>query len=328
MGFPRRQFLQLSAAALAVSSVPRTVLAQIGDFPRKPVVLVVPQPPGGDADAVCRLLTAKMAEVLGQPVIIDNRAGAAGSIGAAYGAKAAADGYTITFVNQGMMVFNPTLYPKLGYAVEDFTPVSLLSATDLVLCASKQSGIETLQQLIERAREKPGLVSYGSAGNGSANHIATKALEMAAGIELTHVPYRGGAPAIVDALAGQIDAVMAFPMGALPHIRAGKLTPLATTGAIRSKGLPDVPTVAEFGLTDYAFSSWFGLVAPKGTPDAIVQAIHQAASAALQVPTTITTLQASLTEPVGGDAKALAAIIAQESVLWPPRIKQWSIGID
>ncbi|MCA0327422.1 MAG: tripartite tricarboxylate transporter substrate binding protein [Proteobacteria bacterium] len=326
MNFHRRQLLRVSAAGLAGSVLAPRVFAQ-GRFPERPVTLVVPQPPGGDADVVCRLLQTKMQEVLGHPVIIDNRAGAAGNIGAAYGLKAPADGYTVTFVNQGILAFNPVLYSATGFSLANLLPVVWLTSTDLVLCA--KPGVATsLSELLAMARKQPGKFTYGSAGNGSANHIATKMLEVMAKVELTHVPYKGGSPAIVDTLGGVLDTVMAFPLGALPHIKSGKLVPLATTGAKRSQALPQVPTVAESGVPGYDFSSWFGLAVPKGTPREIVERLNAAANTALREPATIERLRAGLTEPVGGTPAAFAELITRETARWAPLIKQYGIRLD
>lgn len=327
MTLDRRHFLQ-SIAAGALLPVAGVQAASPSKFPDRPVTLVVPQPPGGDADAVCRVLQAKMQEVLGQPVIIENRPGAAGNIGVAYGAKAPANGYTVTFVNQGILAFNPILYAAPGFSVSQLAPVSWLTSTDLVLCASPRLKVRTLAELLELARKNPGQYTYGTAGNGSANHIAAKMLEVMAKVQLNHVPYKGGAPAIVDTLGGQLDTVMAFPLAALSHIKAGKLVPLATTGARRSKALPDVPTVAESGVPGYEFSSWFGLVVPKGTPSDVIDRLNAAASSALKVPETVDKLRAGLTEPVGGGPHEFAELIARESKRWPPLLQQYGIRLD
>ncbi|WP_028604696.1 Bug family tripartite tricarboxylate transporter substrate binding protein [Ottowia thiooxydans] len=330
MNRTRRQFLHIAAGATAGAGLwlPETKVWAQGRFPDKPISLVVPQPPGGDADAVCRALQTRMQEVLGQPVIIDNRAGAAGNIGVAYGSKAAPDGYTVTFVNQGILAFNPSLYPSTGFSAANLMPVSWLTSTDLVLCANAAFPARTMSEFIELARKSPGKYTYGTAGNGSANHIAAKMLEAMAKIELTHVPYKGGAPAIVDALGGQIDTVMAFPLAALPHIKSGKLKALATTGAKRSSALPAVPTIAESGVPGYEFGSWFGFVVPKGTPLEVVDKLNAAATAALKDPATAEKLRAGLTEPIAGGPAEFAELIARETKRWPPLIKQYGIRLD
>lgn len=297
-------------------------------FPTKVVTLLVPQPAGGDADAVCRHLQPKMQEILGQPVVIDNRGGAGGNIGTSQGARAAADGYTITFVNQGTMALNPALYPNPGYKVENFSPVTWLTSTDLVIVANPSVPANNLKEFLQLARKEPGKFTYGTAGNGSANHVAGEMLKSMAKVDFTHVPYKGGGPAIIAVRGGEIDLVVAFPMAALPHIKTGKLKALAVTGKHRSKALPDVPTVAESGVEGYEFNSWFGLTVPKGTPDAVIQRIHEAASEALKDKTVAERLSASLTEPVGAGPKEFGDLIAREGQRWSKLIKQLGMKID
>ena len=326
----RRRLLQTAALLPAYAALPLSPLAARaqGTYPSKPVTLVVPQPTGGDADAVCRLLQPKMQEVLGQALVIDNRGGAGGNIGTSMGLKAAPDGYTVTFVNQGIVAFNPTLYPNPGFTVASMVPVTWLTSTDLVICAHPSVPAANLREFIALARKEPGRLTYGTAGNGSANHIAAKMLESMAGIQLTHVPYKGGGPAIVDALGGQLSSVVAFPLAALPHIKAGKLRALAVTGAKRSKVLPDVPTVAESGVTGYEFASWFGFVVPRGTPQEAVDRINAAALAALKVPDTAERLRAGLTEPIAVGPREFAALIDRETHRWPPLLRQYGIQIE
>ena len=252
----RRALLQAGAAVLPLNFAGRSFSQD--KFPGKPVTLIVPQPAGGDADVVCRSIQTKMQEVLGQAVIIDNRAGAGGNIGTALGAKAAPDGYTVTFVNQGTMALNPSLYPNPGYKVDSFAPVTWLTSIDLVIVAHPSVPANNLKEFLELAKKEPGKFTYGTAGNGSANHLAGEMLKSMAKVDITHVPYKGGAPAIVALLGGEISTVVAFPLAALPHVKAGKLKALAVTGKKRSKALPDVPTVADSGVSGYEFSSWMG----------------------------------------------------------------------
>lgn len=301
--------------------------AQAG-YPSKPVTLLVPQPAGGDADAFCRTLQPRLQEHFGQAVVIDNRGGAAGNIGTAAGARAAADGYTITFVNQGTLSINPHLYPNPGYTLDQFVPVTQLASIDLVICAHPSVKAPTLKDLLDSARKAPGSINYGTAGNGSANHLAGEMLKSLAGVDLTHVPYKGGGPAITAALGGEIQLVVAFPLAALPHIKAGKLRALAVTGAKRATALPDVPTVAESGVKDYEFASWFGLACPKGTPADIVRKINDAAVFALKTPEIADKLLAGMTRPVGSAPKDFAALIARENTQWSRMIKQLGIKID
>jgi tripartite-type tricarboxylate transporter receptor subunit TctC len=297
-------------------------------YPTRPVTLLVPQPAGGDADAFCRSLQGKMQELLGQPVIVDNRGGAAGNIGTAAGAKAQPDGYTVTFVNQGTMSMNPHLYPNAGYKLEQFEPVTHLASIDLVICAHPSVAANNLKEFLELARKAPGRFNYGTAGNGSANHIAGEMLKSMANVDITHVPYKGGGPAITAALGGEIQCVVAFPLAALPHVKAGKLKALAVTGMKRANALPGVPTVAESGVKGYEFASWFGFVVPKGTPAPVIQRLHFAASGALKTPEIAEKLVAGMTQPVAGGPKEFAQLIAQENARWSRLIKQYNIKID
>jgi tripartite-type tricarboxylate transporter receptor subunit TctC len=269
-----------------------------------------------------------MQELLGQPVIVDNRGGAAGNIGTAAGAKAQPDGYTVTFVNQGTMSMNPHLYPNAGYKLEQFEPVTHLASIDLVICAHPSVAANNLKEFLELARKAPGRFNYGTAGNGSANHIAGEMLKSMANVDITHVPYKGGGPAITAALGGEIQCVVAFPLAALPHVKAGKLKALAVTGMKRANALPGVPTVAESGVKGYEFASWFGFVVPKGTPAPVIQRLHFAASGALKTPEIAEKLVAGMTQPVAGGPKEFAQLIAQENARWSRLIKQYNIKID
>jgi tripartite-type tricarboxylate transporter receptor subunit TctC len=326
MTFTRRDLIKALAATPLAGGL-HTAGAQ-STYPTKPVTLLVPQPAGGDADAFCRTLQPKMQEFLGQPVVVDNRGGAAGNIGTAAGARAAADGHTVTFVNQGTMAINPHLYANAGFTVDQFIPVTHLASVDLVICAHPSVKANNLQELLEHARKAPGSFNYGTAGNGSANHMAGELLKSMANVFITHIPYRGGGPAITAALGGEIQLVVAFPLAAMQHIKAGKLKALAVTGPKRSAALPDVPTVAESGVKGYEFSSWFGLVLPKGTPDAVVAKVQGAAQHVLKTPAIAEKLLAGMTRPVGSGPKEFAELITKESAQWGKLIKQLGIKLD
>jgi len=323
----RRSLIKGAAAALPLGLASGISFSQ-DKFPSKPVTLIVPQPAGGDADVVCRSIQTKMQEALGQAVIIDNRGGAGGNIGTALGAKAAPDGYTVTFVNQGTMALNPTLYPNPGYKVESLAPVTWLTSIDLVIVAHPSVPASNLKEFLEFARKEPGKYTYGTAGNGSANHLAAEMLKSMAKVDITHVPYKGGGPAIIAVLGGEISTAVAFPLAALPHIKGGKLKALAVTGKKRSKALPDVPTVAESGVSGYEFASWMGLTVPRGTPEHVIQKIHAAAAAALKDKDVTERLSAGLTEPVGAGPKEFAELIAREDARWSKMIKQFGMKID
>lgn len=326
----RRALLKTLSVAATPSLLSATSSQAYGQspYPNKPITLIVPQPAGGDADAFCRTLQPKMQEFLGQSLVIDNRGGSAGNIGTTTGARAAADGYTVTFVNQGTMSINPHLYAKPGYTVDQFIPVSHLASIDLVICANPLVKANNLKELLDLARKAPGKFNYGTAGNGSANHLAGEMLKTISGVDITHVPYKGGGPAIIGALGGEIELVVAFPLAAMPHIKSGKLKALAVTGSKRSDTLPDVPTVAESGVKGYEFSSWFGLALPKGTPAEIVDKVYSAAQHALKTPAIAEKLLSGMTRPIGAGQKEFADLIAKESVQWGKLIKQLNIKLD
>lgn len=325
MTFTRRNALKTLAWSTLAGS---TALHAQAAYPNKPVMLLVPQPAGGGADVFCRTLQPQMQEFLGQPVVVDNKGGAAGNIGTALGARAPADGYTLTFVNQGTMTINPHLYPNPGFTVDQFIPVSLMASVDLVICANPMVKANNLKELLDMARKAPGRLNYSSAGNGSANHLAGELLKSLAGVSITHIPYRGGGPATTAVLGGEVELSVAFPQAVVPMIKAGKLKALAVTGAQRSSALPDVPTVAESGVKGYEFSSWFGFALPKGTPDAIVARVREAALHALKTPANVEKLQATMTRPIGSGQKEFADLITRESAQFGKLIKQMGIKLD
>ncbi|WP_066160892.1 Bug family tripartite tricarboxylate transporter substrate binding protein [Hydrogenophaga pseudoflava] len=326
MDFTRRDLIKALAAAPLAGSA-GSLYAQSA-YPSKPVTLLVPQPAGGGADVFCRTLQPQMQSFLGQPVVVDNKGGAAGNIGTALGARAAADGHTITFVNQSTLTINPHLYPDTGFTLDQFIPVSLLASVDLVICANPLVKANNLKELLDMARQAPGRLNYSSAGNGSANHLAGELLKSLAKVSITHIPYRGGGPATTAVLGGEVELSVAFPQAVVPMIKAGKLKALAVTGSKRSDALPDVPTVAESGVKGYEFSSWFGFALPKGTPDAVVARVREASLHALKTPANVEKLQATMTRPIGSGQKEFADLIARESAQWGKLIKQVGIKLD
>jgi tripartite-type tricarboxylate transporter receptor subunit TctC len=298
-------------------------------YPSKPVTLLVPQPAGGGADALCRTLQGKLQEALGQPVIIDNRGGAAGNIGTAAGMAAPADGYTVTFVNLSTMALNPHLYARTGYAVADMQPVILLtSVANIIAVNPGKVTAATLGEFIAQARQQPGKFTYATAGNGSGNHLGGEMLKSLAGIDIVHVPYKGGGPALNALLGGEVDMSVADPLAVLPHIKSGKLRALAVTSARRASALPDVPTVAESGVAGYEATSWAGIVVPKATPAAIVERLHGVFAKALAAPDVATRLSSQLYEPVGAGPQEFARFVASENDKWSKLIKRLGLRLD
>jgi tripartite-type tricarboxylate transporter receptor subunit TctC len=253
-------------------------------YPERPIRLIVPFAPGGTSDLLGRVVGAKLAEALGQTVVVDNRGGAGGSLGAALAAQSPADGYTLLVPHVGL-AFNETLYPKRTYdAVRDFAPVSKLGETPNSVVVNNNFPVKSVKELVALARKQPGRINYGSAGVGSAAHLAMALLEHAAGVSFNHVPYKGGGPSMIATTAGEVDFSMpAFPTS-VPHIKAGRMRIIAVTGAAREPTMPDVPTVAESGVPGYEFGIWFAMFAPAATPKAIVTRLNQEIVKALATP--------------------------------------------
>jgi tripartite-type tricarboxylate transporter receptor subunit TctC len=324
----RRRALKAMLGGTALLNAPTLLLAQ-EKFPARLVTLVVPQPAGGGADALCRSLQGKLQEALGQPVIIDNKGGAAGNIGTAAGLAAPPDGYTVTFVNLSTMALNPYLYAKPGYSVADLQPVIwLTSVANIIAVNPDRVPARSMAEFIALARKNPGKYTYATAGNGSGNHLGGEMLKALAKIDLLHVPYKGGGPALNALLGGEVDAAVADPLATLPHIMAGKLRALAVTSSRRAAALPDVPTVAESGVPGYEATSWAGIVVPKATPSAVVDVLYKAFDKALKAPEVATKLSAQLYEPVGAGPKEFARFIAAENDKWSKLIKQLGVHLD
>ena len=247
------------------------------EFPNKSVRLIVPLPPGGPTDYVARLYAAKMTELWGQPVVVENRPGASGNIGSQLVAKAPPDGYTL-LLQSTSFIANPMLFKSPGYnPITDFTPVSLIFDYKLIVVVHPSFAVSSVKELVEAAKAKPGAISYASAGGGGApTHLSVEMFKRIAGIDVLHVPYQGGAPALNDLLAGHVQFMFNNPAQSLPYIKTGKLRALATTGTKRMPQMPELPTVAELGYPGYDVGTWFGLWAPAGTPAAVVAKVNAA----------------------------------------------------
>lgn len=254
-------------------------------YPERPIRWIVPFPAAGAMDNIARTLGEEMSQTLGQSIVVENRPGAGGNIGAELVARSPADGYTMLIVANGMAV-NPALYRKLSYdPIKDFAPVSLLAVVPNVLVANKaKTSAKTVPEVIASAKSQPGKYTYASAGNGTSIHLAGELFTSMAGVELLHVPYKGSGPAVTDLLGGQVDYMFDSITSAKPHIDAGKLTAIAVTTSKRSAALPNVPTVAEAGLPGYELSPWFAAFVPAGTPPAVVETLNRAMVEALRKP--------------------------------------------
>lgn len=277
----RRHWVGLVCATLCAVAWPPS-WAQ--DYPNKPVKLVVPYPPGGPTDIVARAVAQKLQERLGQPFVVDNRPGAGANTGAEAVARSTPDGYTLVVATTAHAI-NPALFAKLNYSLlKDFAPVSQLTSGPLVIVANPALPANNVPELIALAKSRNGGLNYGSSGNGQSTHLSAELFSAMAGVKMTHVPYKGSAPALTDVMAGQVDLMFDTMLSSMLHVKAGKLKALAVTSAQRSSVAPDLPTVAESGLTGYEAIAWNGLLAPAGTPREVIARLNTELKAVLDSP--------------------------------------------
>lgn len=321
----RRAFALGCAAVLGLALCAGTAAAQ--SFPAKPITLVVPFPPGGPTDSSARLFGKVMSERLGQPVIVDNRAGAGGTVGTTAVTRAQPDGYTLLWGGTSSIVVAPALYTNLQYdPVKSFTPVGLAVRGPLLLVSRPALGTNNLKELV--AYSQGHSLSVASAGTGSIDHLAAELFKKTAGVNWLHVPYRGGAPAMTDVMGGQVDLLFDTVTLLYPQIKAGKLRAYATTGTQRYAKLPDVPTVAEVLGKPFEAYSWFGLLAPANTPAPVVQKLAQAMADAAKDPDVIRQLEDLGLEPVGGTPAQYAQTIKTDLAKWSGIVKEANVKAD
>ena len=309
----------LIAAALAVCAA--GALAQ--PYPSKPLRLIVPFTPGGSTDILGRAIGQKLAEALAQQVVIENRPGAGGAIGAEAAARAAPDGYTLLMGHIGTLAVNPSLYPKLGYdPVKSFAPVALVAKVTNVLVVNPAVPAHSVQELIKLAHAEPGRLRYGSGGNGSAAHLATEYFKLRTQTDIVHVPYKGTGPAVTDLLGGQIELMMTGAPAVMSHVKAGKMRALAISSAQRIASLPSLPTIAEAGVPGFEAIQWYGVVAPAGTPEAVIARLNAEVNHALATPELNARLVAEGAEAAPTTPQAFGAFIAAEIERWRPVIQK------
>jgi tripartite-type tricarboxylate transporter receptor subunit TctC len=297
-------------------------------FPAKPIRIVVPFPPGGGTDIVARAVSPKMSEVLGQPVIVENRAGAGGNIGTDVVAKSSADGYTL-LVASASTAINTTLMKNITWDFKrDFAPVALLVLNQHLLAAHPSLPANNVRELIALAKAKPGRITFASYGNGSSAHLTGELFKMMAGIDLLHVPYKGAAPAVNDLVGGQVNVMFADVAALLPHVKSGKLKALAIASAKRFEGLPDVPTVAESGVPGFEAGGFLGLVAPAATPAPVIARLNDAANQALAVPAVHERLLALASIPMAGTPEAFGQRINAEIDKWARVIREAHVTVN
>jgi tripartite-type tricarboxylate transporter receptor subunit TctC len=312
------------AAAFFALVFSHAVFAQ-GSFPSKPITMVVGFEPGGGTDTVARIVAKYMGDNLGQQVIVENRAGAGGNIAVDFVNKSAPDGYTIVLANVGALAVNPHML-KLSYdPLKDLAPVTMAVVFPNVIVLNPSVPAKNLAEFVKLAKDKPATITYGSSGIGGAGHLAGELLAMMAKIELVHVPYKGGGPAMTGLLGGQIDSYFATPVSPLPHIKAGRVRAIAVTGATRIALLPDVPTVAESGYPGYEAVNWYAYLAPGKTPREVVQRLNAEITKVLRTPEAITALDKQGVEPQPGTPEELAKYMRREYETWGKVVKQAGI---
>ena len=322
-------WLSFGLMALSGSLTCLSAVAQGADYPSKPIKIVVTFPPGGSSDAIIRILSTRLNDKLGQALVIDNRPGAGGNIGLSVVAKAAPDGYVLGVGAAGGLTANSSLYPQMPFDVaKDFQPITMLAAIPFVLVGHPSVPADNMQQLIAYAKSQPGKVSIGHGGNGTAMHLSTALFTQMSDLKMIEVPYRGSGPAAMDTLSGQIQLSITDLAAALPHIKAGKLKAFAVTSPKRLNNLPEVPTLSESGLTGYDSTGWFGLVAPAGTPAAIIQRLNTEFTAALNDEAIKTQMRQSGMEPVATTMEGLDAYIKSETQKWAKVIRQANIKLN
>lgn len=319
----------LSATLLATAALalPLSAGAQ-ASYPDKPVRFVVPYPPGGGTDVIARIVQEKFGQALGQPVIIENRGGAAGSLGTDVAAKSPADGYTVLFTLSSHTI-NPAIYPKLPFdTVKDFTPIGTVASLPQILVANPQFPVNTVAELTALAKAKPGTLSFASVGNGSPGHLAGELYKLRTGTQLVHVPYRGGGPAVTDVMGGQVPLLWVSIPAAAQFVKTGKLKALAVSTTKRSAAFPDVPTMQEAGVADFEVDSWYAMFVPAKTPKAVVDKLNKALNSVVQQADIKDKLLAQGSEGVGGTPEALAKIVDGELVRWAKLAKDANIRAE
>ena len=325
---PKRRTFVLAAAAAAVSLAPFAASAQ-AQFPAKPITIIVPFSAGGTTDILARVIGQYMGRDLGQTVVVDNRAGAGGNIGGQAAARAPADGYTLFMGTVGTHAINQSLYRKMPFdPIKDFAPLSRVAMVPNLLVANPSQPFKSVKEMIAYAKANPGKINFGSSGNGSSIHLSGELFKQMAGVDMQHVPYRGSAPAVSDLLGGQISVMFDNMPSAIPHVKGGKLRALAVTTAKRSPALPDVPTIAEAGVPGYEATSWFGLLAPAGTPAPVVAKLNASILKALADPEVKKKLAEQGAEPHGEKPEQFAAFIESETVKWGKVVKESGASLD
>jgi tripartite-type tricarboxylate transporter receptor subunit TctC len=302
--------------------------AQPHAYPEKPVRFLVPYPPGGGTDVIARIVQERFQAALGQSVLIENKGGAGGSLGTEVVAHAPADGYTVLFTLSSHTI-NPAIFPKLSFdTIKDFEPVGLVASLPQILVANPQLPANTLAELITLAKAKPEMLAYASVGNGSPGHLAGELFKLRTGTQMTHIPYRGGGPAVTDVVAGQVPLLWVSIPAAAQFVKAGKLKALGVSTLKRSAAFPDVPTIQESGITDFEVDSWYAMFVPAKTPKPIIEKLNRALNSVLADPGIREKLLAQGAEAVGGKPETLGKTVAAELPKWAKLVKDANIKAE
>lgn len=321
------RWLRPLLAAAASLAIVFGAAAQNG-YPDKPIKFVVPYPPGGGTDVIARIVQGKFQQLLGQPIVIDNRGGGGGSLGTDIAAKSLPDGYTVLFTLSSHTI-NPAIYPKLPFdTLKDFEPVGTVASLPQILVAHPAFPANTVAELIKVAKERPGFVQFASVGNGSPGHLAGELFNIRTGADIVHVPYRGGGPAINDVVGGQVPLLWVSIPAAAQFVKTGRLKALAVSTTRRSAAFPDVPTVQEAGVADFEVDSWYAMFVPGKTPKPIIEKLNKALNQVVADPEIRDKLLAQGSEGVGGSPETLGKVVAAELPKWAKLVKQANIKAD
>lgn len=318
---------KFTALLLAIAGCCSPAMAQA--YPDKPIDLVVPFAPGGTVNLTARLLAQRMSQMLGQPVIVDNKPGAGGAIGAGFVAKSRADGYTLLYATMGSQVIQPLVSRNLSFSPsKDFAPIALFATVPNVLAVSANTPAKNMAELLQYARAHPGKLNMGSAGQGSVNHMIGELFMLRTGVKFTHVPYKGAGPATADLLGGQIQVLFANLPGLQPYVKSGKVRLLGVASRQRNAAIPDVPTFAELGIQDAETESWSALMAPAGTSADIVRKLQETVRAVATEPAMVKQLHAQGAQPFYGTADSFSKVIAEDNRRWTEVVKHANVQLD
>lgn len=321
--------IALAPAILLAALLAAAPFARAQPYPNKPIKIVAPFPPGGPVDILSRTIGSRLSQRLGQPVIVENRAGAAGNIGSDVVAKSPPDGYTLLMGFVGTHAINPSLYAKMPYDnVNDFEPISLVAVVTIMLVVHPSVPARSVSELVALAKSKPGQLTFGSPGHGTPQHLAGELFNTMAGVKMLHVPYKGAVPALSDLLGGEISMIFSSMPPALPHVKNGKLRALGVTSPARSPAAQELPTIAETGLTGYVVENWYGILAPRGTPKEIVAKLNTEIVAVLQMSDVRESLSVQGAQPLTSTPEQFAAYIKDETAKWSSIIRTSGVKVE